>query len=260
MTEVLTGQQLRDIAEACLDERRPDRERLRSVIGRAAHRIDELIDKVENLRQEQEHTRSEAALMMLEDAREAADKTLARVHEMEREAGAALDHARTAADAEVVTIIDEARAEADEIVAAARRKAMQIDQGCRRLVERAEFLDASYRERVDEIRAELSRTLQLMDRFDELPIADDRDELDTDAVRELIGDMVGLENDAEPDAGLGAEPDAGLGAEPDAGPGAGPDAGPDAGLGAGPGAGPGDGLGAEQTDELVEVDESATTG
>ncbi len=227
MTEILTGAQLKERAESCLDQRRPDKATLRSWIRRGAERIDQLAAEVQRLRNELESGGSEAALMMLEDAREAADSTLARVNQMEAEAAAALEEARAKAGTETAELTEQARTEASQIVAAAREqakaklhraaeKADQIDQGCRRLVDKAAVLDATYRERLAAIRAEMTELLSLMDGLEAMPVAGADDpidhheinealadiEIDREDIQDLLGEVVELDNgDDSTDAG-----------------------------------------------------------
>lgn len=215
MTEILTGKQLRDRAEACLDQRRPDKETMRNWIRRGADRIDKLSKEVQRLEQALESGGSEAALMMLEDARVAADTTLDRVKGMEDEAAAALKTARTEAEKEKNEIIGRAHAEAAEIIASGRETAKQhmakteaacqnrldkavaqaerVDRGCRQLVDRAENLERTYRKRVADIRAEATAMVGLMDRFDTLAVSMDGDELSSEeTVDELLAEIVEL--------------------------------------------------------------------
>ncbi|MEM7288459.1 MAG: hypothetical protein AAF480_19105 [Actinomycetota bacterium] len=227
MTEILTGKQLRDRAEACLDQRRPDKETLRNWIRRGADRIDKLGKEVQRLEQALESGGSEAALMMLEDARVAADNTLDRVKGMEEEAEKALNKARSEADKVKNDIIGTAHAEAAEIIASGRETAKEhmakteavcqnrldkavaqaerVDRGCRQLVDRAQNLERTYRKRVADIRAEAKAMVGLMDRFDTLAVAMDEDDLSSeDTVDELLAEIVELNvrgEDGEGDAG-----------------------------------------------------------
>ncbi len=215
MTEILTGKQLRDRAESCLDQRRPDKETLRNWIRRGADRIDKLSKEVQRLEHAMESGGSEAALMMLEDARVAADSTLDRVKAMEEEAEKAVENARREAEKEKNEIIGRAHAEAAEIIASGRETSKQhmakteqacqarldkavaqaerVDRGCRQLVDRAQNLERTYRKRVADIRAEAKAMVGLMDRFDSLSVAMDDDDLGSeDTVDELLAEIVEL--------------------------------------------------------------------
>lgn len=215
MTEILTGKQLRDRAEACLDQRRPDKETMRNWIRRGADRIDKLSKEVQRLEQALDSGGSEAALMMLEDARVAADTTLERVKEMEADAEKALEKARSEAEKEQNEIIGRAHAEAAEIIASGRETAKEhmarteaacqnrldkavaqaerVDRGCRQLVDRAQNLERTYRKRVADIRAEAKAMVGLMDRFDTMAVAMDDDGLTSEeTVDELLAEIVEL--------------------------------------------------------------------
>lgn len=215
MTEILTGKQLRDLAEDALDQRKPDKEVLRNWIRRGADRIDKLTRELDRLESASDHAGSEAAMMMLEDARIAADKTLARVHQMEVEAENALDEARAEAEKEANDIIGKAHAEAAEIIASGREtarahmektesacqsrldktvaRAEKVDKGCRELVEQARELEQTYRSRVADIRTEAKAMVALMERFDSLPVTTEEDEIvDESTVDELLADIVEL--------------------------------------------------------------------
>ncbi len=213
MAEVLTGKQLRDRADACLDQRKPDKETLRSWIGRGADRIDRLTNEIERLESDLRSGGSEAALMMLEEARQAADKTLDRTRSMEASAETALEDARAAAQTTANDLITAANTEAVQIVAEARQTASRlveeaemecqarlesavaqadtIDEGCRNLVSHANSLDGAYRKRIADIRTEANALVALMERFDNLPISTDYDNLNSaEVVEELVADVV----------------------------------------------------------------------
>jgi hypothetical protein len=215
MAEVLTGKQLRDRAEGALDGRRPDKETLRNWIRRGADRIDKLTKEVARLEMAMESGGSEAALMMLEDARQAAEKTLGRVNEMEVGAASALGDAKAEAAIEANEIISRAHAEAAEIIASGREttrehmakteaacqarldkavdQAERVDRGCQELVDQAKSLEGTYRERVSDIRTEAKALVGLMERFDTLPITLDSDDVGTtESVDELLADIVEL--------------------------------------------------------------------
>jgi hypothetical protein len=215
MTEILTGKQLRELAEDALDQRKPDKEVLRNWIRRGADRIDKLTRELDRLESAADNAGSEAAMMMLEDARIAADKTLNRVHQMEAEAEGALDEARAEAQQEADDIIAKAHAEAAAIVASGREtaqahlaktesacqarldkavaRAEKVDRGCRQLVDQAKDLERSYRKRVADIRTEAKAMVSLMERFDSLPVTAEDDEIvDENTVDDLLADIVEL--------------------------------------------------------------------
>lgn len=231
MTEVLTGQQLRDRAEAALDQRRPDKESLRNWIRRGAGCIDKLTKEVSRLEAAMESGGSEAALMMLEDARQAADKTLSRVKNMEAAATSALDEAKAEADIQTNELIGLAHAEAAEIIASGRETAQdqmaqteevcqarlgnavaqaeRIDHGCRELVDQAKTLERTSRQRVSDIRTEAKAMVGLIERFDTLPITLGSDKIGaTEDVEELLAEIVelnpGQANDESHDIAEGA--------------------------------------------------------
>jgi len=211
MSERLTGKQLRERADACLDQRKPDRETLRAWIGRGADQIDRLSQEVDQLRTTIESGASEAALLVLEGARKAAEDTLDRLHKRELETEVALDQARSATDllleearkasetdaeavvaeaqSEAAIIMDDARetaqqhaetAEAEwrDKLDSALAKAERVDAQCGDMVAHARALDGMYRRRVSGIKAEANALVTLLERFDALPVTEDNDELD----------------------------------------------------------------------------------
>ena len=211
MAEILTGKQLRDRAEGALDGRRPDKETMRNWIRRGADRIDKLTKEVARLETAMKSGGSKAALMMLEDARQAAEKTLGRVNKMEAKAASALDKARSAADITANEIISRAHAKAAEIIASGREttrehmaktetacqarldQAERVDRGCQELVDQAKTLERTYRQRVSNIRTEAKALVGLMERFDTLPITLESDAVGTaESVDELLADIVEL--------------------------------------------------------------------
>ncbi len=211
MTEIVTGKQLRERAEELLTPRRPDKDSVRTWMRRGADRIDKLTKEVKRLENELEPAGSEAALMMLEDARSAADTTLDRIKEMEAEASGALDEARAEAEKEANEILRAAHSEAAGILGSAREtaeelvsktdqacserldqtiaRADRVDSGCKRLVEEAKTLERNYRKRVTDIRTEAKAMVSLMERFDTLAVTGDDPGLEDD---ELLAEIVEL--------------------------------------------------------------------
>lgn len=231
MTEILTGKQLRERADAVLAQRKPDKESIRNWIQRGADRIDKLTAEVNRLESNAEAGGgSEAAMMMLEDARSAADNTLARVKEMEADAESALERASADADKVANEIIGKAHAEAAEIIASGREtakehmakteeacqlrldraveRAQSVDQSCRDLVEQARALERTYRKRVSDIRAEAKALVGLMDRFDSLPITADEDKLDDEELLAEIVDLTAASEARDRDNAADADADA----------------------------------------------------
>jgi hypothetical protein len=213
MTEILTGNELCERTDELLGQRRPDKESLRNWIRRGADRIDKLTKELQRVAPSTGPQGSEGALMMLEDARTAADTTLERVKAMEAEASAALEQACAQAEKASNDILGKTHSEAAHIIASARETARQhttkteaacanrmdqtiaradrVDQGCKQLVDQAKMLERSYRKRVSNIRAEAKAMVGLMERFDTLPITEHDDGL---ADEELLAEIVELKS------------------------------------------------------------------